>query len=235
MTEPINETPEAVEASTRSIAKKSRKKIGVIVGVIAVVLVAAGASLWVWHEQPSFCGAICHTPMDNYLATYEAEPGQPTTDKWGNEVADASSMLAPVHRTEDGATCLTCHEPVMSQQISEGLNWVSGNYMFPLNERTTDQIGEPVGKNSDELCLNESCHHVTDDGTELKTRDDLIAATADMSTYNPHEAHHMELECGTCHKTHRASVNYCTQCHATAEVPEGWISMSQANEYTDID
>lgn len=235
MTEPINETPEAVEASTRSIAKKSRKKIGVIVGVIAVVLVAAGASLWVWHEQPSFCGAICHTPMDNYLATYEAEPGQPTTDKWDNEVADASSMLAPVHRTEDGATCLTCHEPVMSQQISEGLNWVSGNYMFPLNERTTDQIGEPVGKNSDELCLNESCHHVTDDGTELKTRDDLIAATANMGTYNPHEAHHMELECGTCHKAHRASVNYCTQCHATAEVPEGWISMSQANEYTDID
>lgn len=42
-------------------------------------------------------------------------------------------------------------------------------------------------------------------------------------------AHHEELECTTCHKAHRASVMYCTQCHAQAEVPEGWLSMAESN------
>ena len=73
----------------------------------------------------------------------------------------------------------------------------------------------------DELCLNESCHHLT--------RDDLYELTADMGTYNPHWAHHEELECTTCHKAHRASVMYRTQCHAQAEVPEGWLSMAESN------
>ena len=36
-----------------------------IVGVVvAVVLVCAGGGFYVWHNQPSFCNAICHEPMD---------------------------------------------------------------------------------------------------------------------------------------------------------------------------
>ncbi len=31
------------------------------------------------------------------------------------------------------------------------------------------------------------------------------------------------------HKAHRASVMYCTQCHAQAEAPEGWLSMAESN------
>ncbi len=50
-----------------------------------------------------------------------------------------------------------------------------------------------------------------------------------MGTYNSHWAHHEELECTTCHKAHRASVMYCTQCHAQAEVPESWLSMAESN------
>lgn len=210
----------------RAKSPKRRRKVGVIVGVVVVVLVVAGAGLWTWHEQPSFCGAICHTPMDNYLETYEAEPGQPAADKWGNEVADASGMMAPLHRADAGTDCLDCHTPVLSQQISEGVNWVSGNYQFPLNERTLTQITEPAGIDYDQLCLNESCHNMT--------REDLVDATADMGTYNPHSMHHEELDCGTCHKAHRASVMYCTQCHATAEVPEGWVSMAESNAMTDM-
>ena len=41
-----------------------RKKRGIVVGVIVAVIVVAGAGFWVWHEQPSFCNAICHSPMD---------------------------------------------------------------------------------------------------------------------------------------------------------------------------
>ncbi|WP_288284944.1 hypothetical protein [uncultured Senegalimassilia sp.] len=106
----------AAQVGSASVAAKpaaKRPRRGAIVGgVIAAVVVVAGISAFMWHEQPSFCNAICHTPMDGYLETYEAEPGQAATDKWGNQVADASGMLSAVHRTNDSsATCLSCPSP----------------------------------------------------------------------------------------------------------------------------
>lgn len=207
-------------------APKRKGRRAAIAGlVVAAVLVVAGAGLWVWHEQPSFCGAICHTPMDNYLATYEAPLGQATTDKRGNPVADSSSMLAAVHAAE-GDTCMDCHVPTLSEQVGEGVAWVAGNYEFPLLERDATDLTEASGRANDELCLNESCHNLT--------REDLVQKTADMGTYNPHDPHHTELDCTTCHKAHRASVMYCSQCHAQAEVPEGWISMGESNELVGV-
>ena len=41
--------------------------------VVVAVAIIAGAGLWVWHEQPSFCAAICHVPMDPYLETYDEQ------------------------------------------------------------------------------------------------------------------------------------------------------------------
>ena len=163
--------------------------------------------------------------MDSYLETYEAPLGQASFDKWGNSVEDSSTMLAAVHAAE-GDTCMDCHVPTMSEQISEGLAWVSGNYSFPLLERNASDLTEASGRNADELCLNEACHNLT--------REDLIEKTSHMDPYNPHSPHHMELECTTCHKAHRASVLYCSQCHAQVEIPEGWISMGESNELTGI-
>lgn len=218
----INEQDPVIDGGKATAEGNKRKgRWPIIAGVVAVILVAAGAGFWVWHEQPSFCGAICHTPMDNYLATYEAPLSQPTTDKWGNEVADSSSMLAAVHGAS-GDTCMDCHVPTMSEQISEGGAWLTGNYEFPLIERSADELTEASGRDADELCLNEACHNLA--------REDLAQITADMGIYNPHDPHHTELACTTCHKAHRASVMYCTQCHAQAEVPEGWISAGESNE-----
>lgn len=63
-------------------APKRVRRGAIVGGVVAVVVVVAAIGAFVWHEQPSFCNAICHTPMDGYLETYEATPGQPATDKW---------------------------------------------------------------------------------------------------------------------------------------------------------
>ena len=62
-------------------APKRARRGAIVGGVVAVVVVVAAIGAFVWHEQPSFCNAICHTPMDGYLETYEATPGQPATDK----------------------------------------------------------------------------------------------------------------------------------------------------------
>ncbi|MCB7038351.1 cytochrome c3 family protein [Eggerthella sinensis] len=219
--EAATEATASDDSTTKEAApKKKGKKWPIVVGVVVVVLIAAGAGFWVWHEQPSFCSAICHTPMDPYLTTYEQEAGQPGVDKWGNEVANSSSMMAVVHK-DQGEDCLSCHVPTLSEQMSEGMNWVTGNYVYPLEERDTEMLTEARGIEDDAFCLNESCHNLT--------REDLQKATADME-FNPHVAQHGEIACSECHKAHRASVMYCTQCHSEAEVPEGWLTVAEANK-----
>lgn len=232
-----------VEAATEAAAdenvaeatpkKKGKKKWPIIVGVVAVVVIAAGAGFWVWHEQPSFCNAFCHTPMDPYLPTYEAEPGQAATDKWGNEVENASSMLAAVHRVSKDqggadATCMSCHVPDIGEQVTEGINWVTGNYVNPLEERDLEQLVEARGIEEEAFCMNEACH-VNDDGSVM-TREDLVDRTSDMGKINPHLQQHGAIPCSDCHKAHRASVMYCTQCHSEAEVPEGWLTVAESNK-----
>lgn len=50
-------------------------------------------------------------------------------------------------------------------------------------------------------CL--SCH-----GTYEK-----LADKTDKGAHNPHASHQGELSCDSCHHAHKASENYCSQCH----------------------
>ena len=180
--------------------------------------------MMVWHESPSFCGAICHASMDGYVPTYEAEPGTATVDKWGNEVADAGAMMAATHRANGEVTCLQCHKPTITEQVSEGVAFLTGGYVAPLSERNLANL--TAYENYDdptEFCLNENCHNMT--------KADLTQATSAL-TRNPHDWHHFQFTCTDCHKSHRASVLVCTECHAdsTADVPAGWLTAQQADE-----
>ena len=223
-TEILNDPPAETAAPKKSSAKK---RVGIVCGVIAVIVAIAGFGMWTWHDDPSFCGTVCHTPMASYLETYDQKPNTEGVDKYGNPVSNTSAMLAVQHGAM-GFDCRTCHKATLGQQISEGTAWLAGNYTYPLDERSVAELGEPTGMGSDEMCLNESCHNMT--------RDDLYNLTADEENlYNPHWSHHETLDCGTCHKAHGQSVLYCTQCHAQAPVPEGWLSMGEYNEMMDVD
>ena len=186
----------------------------------------------VWHDQPSFCNAICHTPMDGYLTTYEATPGQPAKDKWDNEVSDASAMMAPLHAKE-GVSCVGCHVPTIGEQVSEGLSWISGNYgviqtnnlHFVPEEKGLSELTHARGIASEQFCLNSGCH-TTSSGAAM-TRDDLVEKTSYMK-YNVHTQPHGDVACSDCHKAHRASTVTCNQCHTEATLPEGWISPTEA-------
>ena len=224
--EGVEEASASDSAPGRKRKRGWSKKRGIAVGVVVVVLVAAGLGFWVWHEQPSFCNAICHTPMDPYLPTFEAAPGEAAQDKWGNEVAEAGAMMAPLHRASldeggAGATCVSCHVPSVGEQLSEAAKWATGNYLDPLEERSAEQLLAARGLESDAFCLNESCHNLT--------RDELAQTTEQLFERNPHSGHHGEEACDSCHKGHRASVNQCTQCHLDAPVPDGWVT--HAEEY----
>ncbi len=226
------ETKEVVstkEEAPTTPKPKQKKKTPLVIGIVAAVVVVAAVGLFVWHEQPSFCSAICHTPMDPYLPTYEAEPGQPAVDKWGNAIPDAAGMMAATHRVEANADCMDCHVPTLGEQIGEGMSWVTGNYELVsteaydnvMMERSQADLVEARGVDEDEFCLNSGCHDMT--------REELEASTADLA-FNPHSSAHGDMACGTCHKAHRQSVMYCSKCHdaATAQTPEGWLTYQEA-------
>lgn len=208
------------------------KRWQITLAVVAVIAVAAGSGFWVWHEQPSFCSAICHTSMDAYVETYSQPANSAGIDKWGNAVENTSAMLSVAHR-EQGENCLSCHVPTLSEQITEAALWVTGQYENPLEETSlTTLVRWRDAGNSDGFCLKSGCH-VTDDGTEVLTRADLIKQTSDRA-FNPHAEQHGQRECSDCHKSHRASVYYCTKCHDEVDMPEGWLTYDESRQIAGV-
>jgi len=194
------------------------KKKKILAGVLALIVVV-GVGFWSWHETPEFCVSICHKPMDSkYLDTLYANPYEKAVDKWGNDVEYAGAMLASLHGNM-GKRCMACHEPAIEEQVTEGLEWIAGNYMNPLSERDLARLVFYRHAGETEFCLNAGCHNITKSG--------LTELTANMSR-NPHSWHHSEYTCSDCHKAHRASVMICTQCHEDVEYPMGWLSYEEA-------
>lgn len=198
----IAETSEAaahVDQAGAKTAIKKKRKWPVVLGVVAVVLVAAVVGFGVWHAQPSFCNAVCHQPMDPYVEGYYSQD---------------DSLLVSTHASA-GAKCLDCHEPTLSQQVSEGVAWISGDFEVPMESRS-----ETIAVN--DFCL--SCHDDGDASTGMDW-DDIVSSTADWNGQpgvNPHANHYFDnLQCGSCHSMHGTSSLVCSDCHVM-ELPEGW-------------
>lgn len=211
-------------AATGSVSKRRSRNKAIVIGAAIVAVAVLGSGFWVWHNTPGFCNAVCHSPMDPALATYGGTSGQEGVDKWGNAVPDAGSLLCVSHKESADATCLTCHIPTMEEQIDEVVKWTTGDYYFPLEERSLEELNAYGQRERAEgLCLNESCHNMD--------RDDLARATS-MLVRNPHESveGHPEFACSDCHKAHRESVNACSGCHADALIPDGWLTVAEGLE-----
>ena len=217
---PVQEVPEdAAQAAEHAPAPKRKNRKAMIAGIVVAVIAVIGIGFYQWHETPEFCTAICHTPMDDsYLETLYANPYEPATDKWGNEVSKGSAMLASLHG-KMGKRCMACHVPAIEEQVTEGIEWVTGNYYNPLSERDLARLVYYRGAGETEFCLNTACHDITKTG--------LTQQTAQYAR-NPHSWHHSEYTCSDCHKAHRASIMVCSQCHDDAQVPEGWLTWDEA-------
>lgn len=193
--------PGAESAEAEPAKKVARKNKWIVVGVVAAVLVLAGAGFWVWHEQPSFCNAICHSPMDKYVESYYE--------------GDAGKMVTA--HADAGETCLSCHEAKLTTQVSEVMAWVSDSY--PMGEDGMLATGKEFA--TEEFCTNGGCHNMND----------VVNATwgfaGNDEKYNPHSSHQdNNLECGDCHKVHETSTLYCAKCH-DLNLPEGWEATNE--------
>ena len=112
---------------------------------------------------------------------------RPYYDSWAS-----SGLLAHEHAEEE-VRCLDCHpfDPLESAQ--EALIYISGTYEEPLAERSFPS----------EVC------------TECHTPQEINERFASQER-NPHQGHTgetSEVPCGVCHNVHRASVDYCAECH----------------------
>ncbi len=176
--------------------KKRSKRGWIVAGIIAVVVVVAGIGGWVWHEQPGFCNAICHSPMDKYVESYsENDPGKMITQ-----------------HAAAGKSCLSCHEAELTTQMTEAMAWVSDSY--PMDENGMLATGKEFA--SEEFCARSGCH------TMQEIVDNTWGFAGNDEKYNPHASHQdLALECGDCHKVHETSTLVCNECHALT-APEGW-------------
>lgn len=194
------------------------KRWQMVVGIIVIVIVVAGIGFGVWHEQPSFCNSICHTPMDKYVEGYTNDD---TTLAYQHGHVDGSNTTAASTLKEgvsdSSMTCLTCHTPKMDEQLTEAISWVGGNY-------TVDQDGSPVISEPSYTASKEFC-------TQCHDYEKVIAATehywGEDEEANPHASHQGELECSSCHNVHGTSTLMCSSCH-NFDVPEGWQTVGEA-------
>jgi hypothetical protein len=148
----------------------------------------------IWHKQPRFC-AMCHTPMNNYVQNY-----------YGGD----TTMLITKHASCDTLKikCVDCHKSILSEQVREGVHWVTGNYTYPL---------EKVKIGTRSFCMSTSCH------VEYKVIEASKNHANTMFAYNQHDPRHGKQECYNCHSIHGKSVLTCNQCHKY-ELPKGWLS-----------
>ena len=220
----------AAEPAKKRKTKNPRKR-AVILVTILVVVAAGGFGFWKWHETPQFCAAICHN-MDQYLTGYEQDQGVAGVDKYGNTVSDTNAMMAVLHRStqtpgKEEIRCMGCHHPVIGEQISEGISWITGNYMDPLDERVGGDLTHWWKEPANNFCSNGDCHADLLGADGVLDYIKLAKLTATMD-FNPHNfmQHDIALECTDCHKGHRASTVVCTGCHQheNIQLPEGWVT-----------
>lgn len=235
-----NETKTSTEekSAEKKTKRKSsgKKKLG-ITAIVVVVIAFAGFGLWSWHETPQFCAAFCHN-MDPYLDGYEQSQGVEGVDKYGNTVSNTNAMMAVLHRQNDSTAmseirCMGCHHAIIGEQVSEGIGWVTGNYVDPLDERVGEDLTRWWEEPANNFCANENCHVylLGDDGT---LDYDKLEYSTKGREFNPHEQYHenLSLECTDCHKGHRASVLVCTGCHEheDVELPDGWVTYQEGQQ-----
>lgn len=150
--------------------------------VLLILLGATAIAAEKASETPASC-AICHNMQSHY-------------DSW-----HSGSLSAKKH-ADAGVTCHDCHPPKMSQQIEEGIKYITGDYDEPMKKREFPKA----------LCL--QCHTL-----------ETAKGKTDFPEGNPHDSHEGEQECFKCHSMHQQSKTTCSECHSfpwIKELPDNW-------------
>ncbi len=186
----------------RSPRRRLTKNTKLTVAVIAVAVAAvAGVSLWTWSEDPSFCSALCHSPLAAYVDGY---------------YSDDAGLGVTVHADAD-LTCLSCHDSSTVRQIGEFAHWVTDSYQVDEDA----MLVKDETMLTAEFCLRDGCH------TWESVVDSTWGFAGNDESYNPHASHQdASITCSDCHSIHGQNQLYCAKCHSL-ELPEGWVATGE--------
>lgn len=133
----------------------------------------------------------------------------PYYDSW-----KSADFLANQHG-QAAITCQACHRYTMKSAVTELVSNLMHTYKIPLK----DHRARP------EDCL--SCHGTYAELAQSTT--DLKGSDGHPLGRNPHNSHWGKLDCGICHKMHKASVDYCSKCHGVPVTAPGWSKTPLGN------
>jgi cytochrome c nitrite reductase small subunit len=119
------------------------------------------------------------------------------------------SSVFPAHtHAQLGMACRDCHEVTMGSAIRDIVSNVTHRYQIPLKEHKVHV----------DACFR--CHSSYAKLAELTKN--LKAPDGFPLGRNPHNSHWGPLECGTCHKMHRSSRDWCSECHGLRRTSAAW-------------
>lgn len=127
----------------------------------------------------------------------------PYYDSW-----KASALPAHTH-AQVGLVCQDCHSRTVRDGLRELAVTVARSYEIPLKEH-------PVRPEAQCFRCHVGYEFLAGLTSDLKGPDGLPLGR------NPHDSHWGPLECGICHKMHRASVDFCSNCHGLPFTGPAW-------------
>ena len=176
----VEQTNNDAVAKEPKKAKKTKKQIWTIVGIVvlALAVIGAGTGGYMVHlsnTSPEFC-ATCHV-MEKNVNSYLT-----------------SNDLDNVH-SQANVACKDCHDYPVPAEVASGVNYLLGNYTVG-----TDGELMPVTYDND-MCL--QCHisyeHVAN-STDFLERNPHDSHNGELECKTCHVSHGDQINyCGTCH------------------------------------
>ncbi len=179
-------------------------KMIIAVAVILTGLASMGAvGLRDSLKRPEFC-VLCHP--DPYYTSWED-----------------SERLAAAH-AKAAIPCQTCHPVGVGTAIQNIVTQISGDYRL-RRMRVKKEACFRCHAHANYAELIERTDDIgPDTGTVREAPKDGERSANWHLAQNPHRAYHYgEVDCHLCHRMHRASEDYCSECHEPATSAAEWI------------
>lgn len=123
------------------------------------------------------------------------------------ETWDASAFTAHAHR-QAGIACRDCHPRSTKDALRElAVNAVRG-------------VDRPIEEHKVQAAECLRCHGSHE--TLASRTNSLIGPDGYALGRNPHDSHWGPLDCGVCHKMHKPSVDFCSNCHGAPASGAAW-------------
>ena len=119
----------------------------------------------------------------------------------------SSDFLDHKH-SEAGIGCLECHQLAENQQRENVTKFREKAFKTPLDKREYP---------------NDFCFRWHGSYKEVAERTKNFREKG--LSRNPHESHYGDLDCNLCHKSHKPSMDYCSECHPPVVKKPGWTAM----------